>query len=63
MRVAYYFETFNGRDYYRDKYGNIYTEVSGRVAFCSVLKQGSMTLDKSEPYYEVTDTILVHKER
>ena len=35
---------------------------SGRVAFCSVLKQGHLTEDKAEPYYEVTDTILIKEE-
>lgn len=59
MTVAQYFETFNGNDYFRDQHGNIYTQVSGRIAFCSVLKQGNLTPDKAEPYYEVTDTILM----
>lgn len=59
QKVAHYFETFNGKDYYRDDKGNVYTEVSGRVAFCSNLKKGSLTLDKSEPYYEVSDVKLI----
>ena len=59
MIEAHYIETFNGQDYFRDRHGNIYTQVSGRVAFCSVLKQGHLTEDKAEPYYEVTDTILM----
>lgn len=58
-KEAYFFETFNGKDYYRDKHGNIYTEVSRRVAYCSNLKRGCMTLDKSEPYTEVSDVILM----
>lgn len=59
MVVAHYIETLNGNDYFRDQRGNIYTQVSGRVCFCSVLKQGQLTEDKAEPYYEVTDTILM----
>lgn len=59
MIEALYFDTFNGRDYFRDKHGNVYTKVSDRVSFCSVLKRGQMTLDKSEPYYEVNDVILI----
>lgn len=59
MIEAHYIETFNGNDYFRDQHGNIYTQVSGRVTFCSVLKQGHLTKDKAEPYYEVTDTILM----
>ena len=61
-KEALFFETFNGKDYYRDKHGNIYTEVSGKVAYCSTLKRGSMTLDKSEPYYEVTNIKLIKGE-
>lgn len=59
MTVAQYFETFEGRDYFRDRYGNIYTLVSGKVSFCSVLPRGQLTIDKAEPYYEVTDTVLM----
>ena len=59
MIVAQYFETFNGNDYFRDQHGNIYTQVSGNVCFCSVLKYGRLTEDKAEPYYEVSDTVLM----
>lgn len=60
-RTAYFFETFNGRDYYRDRHGDIYTEISGKVAFCSNLKTGHLTLDKSEPYFEITGVKLVKR--
>ena len=46
MIKATYFETFCGNDYFRDKYGNIYTKVGKDVAFCSNLKQGHLTEDK-----------------
>ena len=58
-KVAQYFETFCGNRYYRDYLGNVYTKTSDGVSYCSVLKKGHLTEDKAEPYYIVTDVILV----
>lgn len=58
-KKAYFFERFDGRDFYRDKYGNIYTKCGNTVAYCSNLKRGCMTEDKAEPYYPVFDVELV----
>lgn len=55
MNKAYYFETFCGNDYFRDKYGNVYMKVGDEIAFCSNLKHGHLTEDKSEPSYPVND--------
>ena len=59
MVTALYFETFCGNDYFRDKQGNIYTKIGNEVAFCSNLKQGQLTEDKSEPSYSVSGVQLV----
>ena len=61
MIKATYFETFCGNDYFRDRYGNIYTKVGKDVAFCSNLKQGHLTEDKAEPSYPVLDVQLIKK--
>lgn len=58
-KKAYYFETFDGRDFFRDEHGNIYTQCGKTVAFCSNRKKGYMTEDKAEPYYPVFDVELV----
>lgn len=41
-KTAKYFETFNGCDYFRDKFSNVYMRmpISGEIAFCSNLKGG-----------------------
>lgn len=62
MTEAYYFETFCGKDYFRDAYGNVYTVCDGRTAFCSNLKQGHLTEDKAEPSYPVSDVVLLYKD-
>lgn len=59
MTEALYFETYNGSDFYRDKYGNVYTKVGQETAFCSNLKHGRLTEDKAEPSYPVRDVMLV----
>lgn len=61
-KKAYYFETYCGKDYFRDTYGNIYTICDGIPAFCSNLKRGSLTEDKAEPYYPVNDIVLLYDE-
>lgn len=40
-KTAKYFETFNGCDYFRDKFSNVYMRmpISGEIAFCSNLKR------------------------
>lgn len=58
-KEAHYFETFQGKDYYKDRHGNIYTEISGKIAYCSNLKKGNLTIDKTEPYFEVSDVVLI----
>jgi hypothetical protein len=59
MKKALYFETYGGRDYFRDEFGNIYTELSDGTVYCSNLKSGRLTEDKAEPYYSVDDIILL----
>lgn len=61
MNKAYYFETFLGNDYFRDKYGNIYTKVGNEVAFCSNLKRGSLSDDTAEPSFPVEDIELSYE--
>lgn len=63
MKKAYYFETFCGKDYFRDAFGNVYTVCDGQPAFCSNLKQGQLTEDKAEPSYPVSDVVLLYKDR
>lgn len=60
MKQAKYFETFDGRDYFRDEHGNIYTKIGKEIAFCSNLKRGFLTEDKAEPYYPVNDIELIY---
>lgn len=60
MTRAKYIETFAGYDYFRDKYGNIYTICDGKPAFCSNLKRGNLTDDKAEPSYPADDVELVY---
>ena len=60
MGKAIYFETYGGKDYFRDEYGNIYTICDGKPAFCSNLKHGSLTDDKAEPYFPVDDVELIY---
>ena len=60
MTKAIYFETYGGKDYFRDEYGNIYTICDGRSAFCSNLKRGSLTDDKAEPAYPVDAVELIY---
>lgn len=59
MKKAYFFETFDGRAFYRDEHGNIYTRCGETIAFCSNLKQGHITEDKLEPFYPVFDVELI----
>lgn len=59
MTKAYFFATLDGRDFYRDKHGNIYTRCGETIAFCSNLKRGNMTEEKAEPYYPVFDVELI----
>ena len=61
MTKAYFFEDFEGRRFYRDKYGNVYTKCGESIAFCSNLKQGNLTEDKAEPYFPVFDIELVEE--
>lgn len=58
--TAYYFETFNGFDYYKDEFGNIYTKIKDEILFCSNLKRGSLTEEKAEPSFPVYDVDIVH---
>ena len=60
MKKAKYFETFCGNDYFRDDHGNIYVKQGREIAFCSNLKQGSLTEDKAEPYCPVYNIELVY---
>lgn len=62
-KKAYFFEHFDGREFYRDKYGNIYTKCGETVAYCSNLKKGHLTEDKAEPSYPVFDMDLVEDEQ
>ncbi len=61
-KEAKYFETFDGYDYFKDKYGNVYMQYDkgGEIYFCSNLKAGSLTEEKAEPYYTVNDIELVY---
>ena len=61
-KTAKYFETFNGCDYFRDKFSNVYMRmpISGDIAFCSNLKRGNLTEDKAEPSYSVNDVELIY---
>ena len=61
-KTAKYFETFNGSDYFRDKFSNVYMRmpISGEIAFCSNLKRGNLTEDKAEPSYSVNDVELIY---
>lgn len=59
MKTAKYIESYKGQDYYRDEYGNVYTEIGEEVVFCSNHKHGQMTEDKAEPYYPVQNIKLV----
>lgn len=59
---AYYIETYNGYDYFRDKFGNIYCKIEQDICFCSNLKSGRLTEDKAEPYYKVKNIELVKGE-
>ena len=60
--TAKYFETFDGYDYFRDKFGNVYMqyEKGGEIYYCSNLKKGNLTEDKAEPSYPVDDIELVY---
>lgn len=60
MTKALFFETYGGKNYFRDRFGNIYTICDGKPAFCSNLKRGSLTDDKAEPSYPVDDVKLVY---
>ena len=60
MERALYFETYNGYDYFRDKYGNVYVKINDEIMYCSNLKRGSLTEDKAEPFYPVDDVELVY---
>ena len=60
MEKAKYFDTFRGNDYFKDKYGNIYTEIANEIAFCSNLKHGGLTEDKAEPSFPVDDIELIY---
>lgn len=60
--TAKYFETYNGCDYFRDKFGNVYMQYrkGKEIYFCSNLKTGSLTEDKAEPSYPVSDIELIY---
>lgn len=59
QKKAKYFETFCGQDYFRDEYGNIYTQIGDEIAFCSNHKSGHLTEDKAEPSFPVYDIELI----
>lgn len=63
MEKAIFFETFGGLDYFRDKFGNIYTKIKDIIYYCSNLKRGRLTEDKAEPYYPVNDIILSYEKK
>lgn len=60
MTKALFFETYGGKNYFRDRFGNIYTICDGKPTFCSNLKRGTLTDDKAEPSYPVDDVELVY---
>lgn len=62
MQKAYYFETFRGKDYYRDDAGNVYTITDGKPTYCSNLKNGKLTEAKAEPWFHVSDVELIKEE-
>lgn len=61
MIEAVYFERYCGNDYYRDSYGNVYTKVGEKIAFCSNVKNRHLTEDKAEPFYPVKDVRLIER--
>ena len=61
MTKAYFKETYAGWDYFRDEYGNIYTQRGDEILFCSNCKRGRFDDNKAEPSYPVYDVELVYR--